>query len=228
MTGVYQQAIYNAQQLTILSLKTVTKRNNRKFGISRRLGVSLWGSPKDPVIKKNFPPGQHGSLGYKKLTDYAIQLKAKQQLKKYYGDIRESQFRAIYEEAARRKGDTSENMIGLLESRLDAIIYRSKFAPTVFCARQMVNHKHVLVDGKVVNVGSYRVKPGQVIEIKERSRERIKTDMDTHACNQRHVPEYLEIDENKMTAKYVRIPQRSEVPYAVVMEPNLVIEYYSR
>jgi small subunit ribosomal protein S4 len=206
----------------------VTKRNNRKFGISRRLGVNLWGNPKDPVATKNFPPGQHGSLGYKKLTDHGTQLQAKQKLKKYYGDIRESQFRAIYDEAVRRKGDTSENLIGLLESRLDAIIYRSKFAPTIFTARQMVNHKHVLVDGKVVNIASYRVKPGQIIEIKEKSRERIQSAMKEHPCNERPVPEYIEVNENKMTAKYNRIPQLNDVPYPVTMEPNVVIEFYSK
>lgn len=206
----------------------MTKRNNRKFGISRRLGVNLWGNPKDPVVGRNFPPGQHGTSGYKKPTDYGIQLQAKQKLKRYYGSINERQFRGIYQEAARRKGDTSENMIGLLESRLDAIVYRAKFAPTVFAARQMVNHKHILVDGKTVNIASYRVKPGQVVEVREKSRERLSGIMADHPCNERPDPEYLEIDSKKMTVKYNRMPLLGDVPYPVSMEPNLVIEFYSR
>ncbi len=205
----------------------MTKRNNRKGKVSRRLGVNLWGRSKDPVARKNFPPGQHGLGGYRKLTDYGIQLNAKQKLRKYYGDITEKQFRGIYEEAVRRKGDTGENLIGLLESRLDAIVYRSTFAPTIFAARQLVSHGHVIVDGKRVTIASFRVKPGQVIEIKEKSRQMTLIQGSVQS-NERSVPEYLEVNNDKGTVKYGRIPALSDVPYPVIMEPNLVIEFYSR
>jgi len=205
----------------------VTKRNNRKGKVSRRLGVNLWGRGKDPVARKNFPPGQHGLGGYRKLTDYGIQLNAKQKLKKYYGDITEKQFRGIYEEAARRRGDTGENLIGLLESRLDAIVYRANFAPTIFSARQLVSHGHILVDGKRVTVASFRVKPGQVVEIKEKSRQMVLI-QGSMESGERSVPEYIEINGDKGTAKFNRIPALTDVPYPVIMEPNLVIEFYSR
>lgn len=205
----------------------MTKRTNRKYKISRRLGVNLWGRAKDPVAKKNFPPGQHGLTGHKKKTDYGIQLHAKQKLKKYYGDITETQFRRIFAEAARRKGDTAENLIGLLESRLDAIVYRSGFVPTVFASRQFINHGHVKVDGKKVNIGSYRVKPGQVIEVKDSSKQ-LTLVMESMQSNERSVPDYLELDTNKLTVKYTRVPLLSDVPYPVVMEPNMVVEFYSR
>jgi small subunit ribosomal protein S4 len=205
----------------------VTKRNNRKFGISRRLGVNLWGMAKDPVAKRNFPPGQHGLLGYKKLTDYGVQLQAKQKLKRYYGDITEKQFAKVYTEAARRKGDTGENMIGLLESRLDAVVYRAKLVPTVFAARQFVNHGHVLVDGKRVNIGSYRLKPGQVVQVREKSRQ-LTLVVESTQSNDRPLPDYLEFNPVEFSVKYTRIPTLSEVPYPVQMEPNLVVEYYSR
>lgn len=205
----------------------MTKRNNRKFGISRRLGVNLWGSAKDPVAKRNFPPGQHGPMGYKKLTDYGVQLQAKQKLKRYYGDITEKQFRKIYEEAARRKGDTGENMIGLLEARLDAVVYRAKFVPTVFAARQFVNHGHVLVDGKPVNIGSYRLKPGQIVTVKEKSRQLVMV-VAAMQSNDRPKADYLELSDSDFSVKLTRLPILSEVPYPVAMEPNLVVEYYSR
>jgi len=205
----------------------VTKRNTRRGRISRRLGVNLWGRGKDPVAKKNFPPGQHGLTGYKKLTDYGIQLQAKQKLKKYYGDITEKQFRSIYKEAARMKGDTGENLVGLLESRLDAVLYRANFAPTIFTSRQLINHGHVMVDGKRCNIGSYRLKPGQVIEVREKSRQLVII-QEAMKGEERSVPEYLEVDNNKASAKYSRIPELSDVPYPVIMEPNLVIEFYSR
>lgn len=205
----------------------MTKRNNRKYGISRRLGVNLWGRAKDPVAARNFPPGQHGTTGYKKLTDFGVQLQAKQKLKKYYGDITEKQFRGIYTEAARRRGDTGENIIGLLESRLDAIVYRSGIVPTVFAARQFVNHGHILVDGKKVTIPSYRVKPGQVIEVKETSRQ-LPLVLESLESKERSVPDYLEFDSNKLVVKYSRIPLLNDVPYPVVMEPHLVVEFYSR
>jgi len=205
----------------------VSKRNNRKFGISRRLGVNLWGRTKDPVNSRNFPPGAHGTLGYKKLTDFGVQLQAKQKLKKYYGNITERQFRKIYQEAARRKGDTSENLIGLLESRLDAVVYRAKFAPTVFAARQFVNHKHVTVNGKVVNIPSYRLKPGDVVEVRDAFKQSLIV-LQAQQSNERGVPEYIQLDEGKAQASYIRMPEFAEVPYPVVMEPNLVVEFYSR
>jgi small subunit ribosomal protein S4 len=205
----------------------VTKRNNRKYGISRRLGVNLWGRAKDPVAKRNFPPGQHGLMGYKKLTDYGVQLQAKQKLRKYYGDISEKQFKKLYLEAARRKGDTGENLIGLLESRLDAIVYRSTLVPTIFAARQFVNHGHVYVDGKRVTIPSYKVKPGQVITVREKSKQ-LPLVQESIKSNERSAPDYLEVDTDKLAVKYGRVPAFGDVPYPVVMEPHLVIEFYSR
>lgn len=205
----------------------VSKRLNRKFGVSRRLGVNLWGRAKDPVNTRNFPPGAHGVLGYRKLTDYGVQLHAKQKLRKYYGNITEKQFRKVYQEAARRKGDTSENLIGLLESRLDAVVYRAKFAPTPFAARQFVNHKHITVNGKTVNIPSYKLKPGDVVEVKESSKQLLilQTSMQS---GERSVPEYIQVDEQKFQATYSKVPEFSEVPYPVIMEPHLVVEFYSR
>ena len=205
----------------------MTKRTKRKYKVSRRLGVNLWGRAKDPVAKKNFPPGQHGLTGYKKISDYGTQLHAKQKLRNYYGDITETQFRRIFKEASRRKGDTGENLIGLLESRLDAIVYRAGFVPTIFAARQFINHGHVTVNGRKANIGSMQIKPGQVIEIKESSRQ-MPMVLESMQSNERSVPEYLEVDGNKMTVKYVRIPLLADVPYPVVMEPNMVVEFYSR
>lgn len=205
----------------------MTKRSNRKYGISRRLGINLWGRAKDPVAKRNFPPGQHGLLGYRKLNDYGIQLQAKQKLKKYYGDVTEKQFRKIFTEANRRKGDTGENLVGLLESRLDAIVYRAGFVPTPFAARQFVNHGHVKIDGRRVNIGSYCVKPGQVIEVSDKAKQMLMV-LECLQTKERAVPDYLELNEAAMTVKYLRMPALSDVPYPVVMEPNLVIEFYSR
>jgi small subunit ribosomal protein S4 len=205
----------------------VSKRRNRKYGISRRLGVNLWGRAKDPVNTRNFTPGQHAASAGRKRTNFGIQLSAKQKLKRYYGDVTEKQFRKIYQEASRRKGDTGENLIGLLESRLDAIVYRSNFVPTIFAARQFVNHGHILVDGKRVNIASYRVKPGQVVQIRERSRQ-LTIVIEAAQSKERSVPEYLELNPANMSVKYNRIPNLSDVPYPVVMEPNLVVEFYSR
>jgi small subunit ribosomal protein S4 len=205
----------------------VSKRKNRKYGISRRLGMNLWGRTKDPVNSKNFPPGQHGNMGYKKLTDYGIQLSEKQKLKKYYGDVGEKQFRATYEEAARRKGDTGENMIGLLESRLDAIVYRANFVPTVWSARQLVNHGHVTVDGKRVTIPSYRAKPGQVIEVIEKSRQ-MTLIVEAVQSKERPIPDYIGVDSDKLKIIYSRIPCLADVPFPVIMRPQLVVEFYSR
>ena len=205
----------------------MTKRTSAKYKIDRRMGENIWGRPKSPVNRREYGPGQHGQRRKGKLSDFGVQLRAKQKLKGYYGDISEKQFRGIYDEAARRKGDTPDTLIGLLESRLDAIVYRAKFVPTVFAARQFVNHGHVKVNGRRVNIPSYRCKPGDVIELREKSRQ-LALVLEATQLAERDVPEYIEADHNKMVAKYTRMPGLSEVPYAVQMEPNLVVEFYSR
>lgn len=203
------------------------KRISAKHKIDRRLGVNLWGRSKSPFNSRQTIPGQHGPTARKKETDFGIQLKAKQKLKGYYGSIGEKKFRKYYQEAVRLRGDTGENLIGLLERRLDAVVYRAKFVPTVFAARQFVNHGHVLVNGQRVTVPSYQVQEGDVIEVRERSRE-IAMVLEALALPERDVPDYIDVDVKKMTATYVRIPQLDDVPYPVTMEPNLVIEFYSR
>ena len=205
----------------------MTKRAESKYKINRRLGVNLWGRPKSPISKRDYGPGQHGQRRKGKLSDFGVQLRAKQKLKGYYGDLREKQFRSIYDEANRRKGDTSENLIGLLEARLDAIVYRAKFVPTVFAARQFVNHGHVTVNGVRVNIGSYRCKAGDVIEVRQKSKQLV-TVLESVALAERDVPDYIEVDHNKMVATFARVPTLTDVPYAVVMEPHLVVEFYSR
>lgn len=197
-----------------------------KHKIDRRLGVNLWGRPKSPHNKRPARPGQHGARN-KKPTDFGTQLMAKQKLKGYYGNIGEKQFRKYYDEASRRKGDTSENLIGLLESRLDTIIYRMKFAATVFAARQLVSHGHVLVNGKRVNIISYLVQEGDVVEIREKSRNIPGIQAATELA-ERDVPEYLETDHKHFKGKYIRTAKLADVPYPVTMEPNLVVEFYSR
>ncbi len=205
----------------------MTKRISAKYKIDRRLGENIWGRPKSPVNKREYGPGQHGQRRRGKPSDFGIQLRAKQKLKGYYGNITERQFRKIYAEATRLKGDMSENLIGLLERRLDAVIYRAKFVPTVFAARQFVGHGHILVNGKRVNIPSYRCRPGDVVEIKEGSRQMILV-LEAVQSNERDVPDYIEADHSKMRATFARIPQLTDVPYPVRMEPNLVIEFYSR
>ena len=205
----------------------MSKRISAKYKIDRRLGENIWGRPKSPVNRREYGPGEHGQRRKGKPSDFGIQLRAKQKLKGYYGNISEKQFRGIYGEAVRQKGDTSENLIGLLESRLDAIVYRAKFVATVFAARQFVNHGHVKVNGKRVNIPSYRCNPGDVIEIRDRSKQ-LALVLEATQLAERDVPEYLDTDHTKMTATYVRKPAFSDVPYAVMMEPNLVVEYYSR
>ncbi|MBA3814843.1 MAG: 30S ribosomal protein S4 [Alphaproteobacteria bacterium] len=204
----------------------MTKRIESKYKIDRRLGVNLWGRPKSPLNVRAYGPGQHGQRRSKP-SDYGLQLTAKQKLKGYYGNINERQFRRLYTEAVRRRGDTSENLIGLLESRLDAVVYRMKFVPTVFSARQYVNHGHFLVNGKRVNIPSYQVKPGDQIEIKQKSKE-LSLILEAVQLAERDVPEYLEVDHKLMKGTYVRVPTLLEVPYPVQMEPNLVVEFYSR
>ena len=205
----------------------MSKRIAAKGKIERRLGQNLWGRPKSPVNKREYGPGQHGQRRKGKLSDFVTQLRAKQRLKGYYANISEKQFRKIYAEAARMKGDTSENLIGLLESRLDAVVYRAKFVPTPFAARQFVNHGHVRVNGRKVNIPSYVCKAGDVIEVRDRSKQSV-TVLESVELPERDVPDYVEADHSKMTATYARVPGFSDVPYPVQMEPNLVVEFYSR
>ncbi|WP_347138705.1 30S ribosomal protein S4 [Paracoccus sp. SSK6] len=205
----------------------MTKRTSAKYKIDRRMGENIWGRAKSPVNKREYGPGQHGQRRKNKLSDFGTQLRAKQKLKGYYGDLTEKQFRRIYAEAERVKGDTGENLIGLLERRLDAVVYRAKFVPTIWAARQFVNHGHITVNGQRVNIASYRVKEGDVIAIRERSRQ-LAIVLEAVALTERDVPDYLEVDHNKMTATFVRTPALGDVPYAVVMEPNLVVEYYAK
>ncbi len=205
----------------------MSKRTAAKYKIDRRMGENIWGRAKSPVNRREYGPGQHGQRRKNNLSDFGTQLRAKQKLKGYYGDLTEKQFRRIYAEAERVKGDTGENLIGLLERRLDAVIYRAKFVPTIFAARQFVNHGHVEVNGKRVNIASYRVKEGDVISIRERSRQ-LAIVLESVGLAERDVPDYLEVDHNKMTATFVRTPALGDVPYAVVMEPNLVVEFYAK
>ena len=204
----------------------MSKREQSKYKINRRLGLNLWGRPKSPVNKREYGPGQHGQRR-KKPSDFGIQLMAKQRLKGYYGNIGERQFRRIYEEASRRRGDTGENLIGLLERRLDAVVYRAKFVPTVFAARQFVNHGHVRVNGKRVNIASYQVREGDVVEVKDKSKN-LALVLEAAGSPERDVPDYLEVDQKAMKATFIRTPGLADVPYPVQMEPNPVIEYYSR
>ncbi len=204
----------------------MTKRLSSKYKIGRRLGVNLWGRPKSPTNRRDYRPGQHGQRR-RKTSDYGTQLAAKQKLRGYYGNITERQFRRVYKEAVRCRGDTGENLVGLLERRLDATVYRMKFVPTVFAARQFVNHGHVLVNGRRVNIPSYRVSEGDVIEVRERSRE-LAGVLEAIESAERDVPDYIEVDYKKMRGVFLRTPELADVPYPVQMEPNLVIEYYSR
>lgn len=205
----------------------MTRRIQTKYKIDRRFGVNLWGRSKSPVNARPYGPGQHGQNRRGKPSDYGIQLAAKQKLKGYYGNITEKQFRRYYDEAARRPGDTSENLIGILETRLDAVVYRMKFVPTVFASRQFINHGHILVNGKKVNIPSYRVKAGDIIEIREKSRQ-IQMVMAAVQSAERDVPDYMEVDLDKRNGKFVSVPGLADVPYPVQMEPNLVVEFYSR
>ncbi len=205
----------------------MSKRLSTKYKIDRRMGENIWGRPKSPVNRREYGPGQHGQRRKSKLSDFGIQLRAKQKLKGYYGNISEKQFRKIYAEAGRIKGDTSENLIGLLERRLDAIVYRAKFVATVFAARQFINHGHIKVNGQRVNIPSYRCKPGDVIEVREKSRQ-LAFVLEAIQLAERDVPEYISVDHSKMTASLVSVPAFADVPYPVMMEPNLVVEYYSR
>ena len=205
----------------------MTKRTAAKHKLDRRMGENIWGRPKSPVNRREYGPGQHGQRRKAKLSDFGVQLRAKQKLKGYYGDLTEKQFRRIFAEAERLRGDTGEKLVGLLESRLDAVVYRAKFVQTVFAARQFVNHGHVKVNGKKVNIPSYRVKVGDVIEVREKSKQ-LASVLESMSLPERDVPEYLKMDNSKMTVEYVRVPELSDIPYPVMMEPNLVVEFYSK
>jgi small subunit ribosomal protein S4 len=205
----------------------MSKRLETKHKLDRRYGVNTWGRAKSPVNKRKYKPGQHGPMGHSKRTDYGTQLAAKQLLKGYYGNVSEKKFRSYYDEAMRRRGDTAQEIIAQLESRLDAIVYRANFVPTVFAARQVVSHGHILVNGKRVNIPSYQVRVGDVITLKENART-IPMVVQAQNNKDRDIPDYLNVDEKKFEATYVRIPAFEEVPYPVKMEPNLVVEFYSR
>jgi small subunit ribosomal protein S4 len=205
----------------------MTKRNEAKYKIDRRMGQNIWGRPKSPVNRREYGPGQHGQRRKGKLSDYGVQLRAKQKLKGYYANISEQQFRGIYEEAIRMKGDSGAHLIALLERRLDTIVYRAKFVPTVFAARQFINHGHVKVNGRRANIASQRMKVGDIVEVKESSRQ-LATVLEAAALAERDVPDYIEVDHSKMSAKLTRVPGLTEVPYPIQMEPQLVVEYYSR
>ena len=206
----------------------MTKRIKAKYKVDRRLGCNLWGRPKSPFNKRNSRPGQHGSSGQKrKLSDYGTQLFAKQKLRLYYGDLTEKQFKRIYNKASNIRGDTSQILIELLERRLDAIVYRMKFVPTIFAARQLVNHGHIKVNGKRVNIASFTVKDGDEISLKDQSKQ-INIIQESIISQEREIPEYIEVDTKEFKGRFLRAPLLNDVPYPVSMEPNLVIEYYSR
>ena len=205
----------------------MTKRTSAKYKIDRRMGENIWGRAKSPVNKREYGPGQHGQRRKNKLSDFGTQLRAKQKLKGYYGDLTEKQFRKIYGEAERVRGDTGEMLVGLLERRLDAVVSRAKLVPTIFAARQFVNHGHVNVNGKRVNIASYRVKEGDVVEVREKSKQ-LAIVIEAMASAERDVPDYLEVDAGKKIVKFVRTPGLGDVPYPVKMEPNLIVEYYAK
>jgi len=204
----------------------MSRRHSAKYKLDRRVGENVWGRPKSPINKRQSRPGQHGARRSNKPSDFGLQLMAKQKLKGFYGDITEKQFRKTYEEASRRTGNTAELLVGLLESRLDTLVYRAKFVPTIFAARQFVNHGHVTVNGKKANIASMTLKPGDVIQVREKSRNMALL-IEAMGSAEREVPEYVEVDQKAATANYVRMPALTDIPYAARMEPNLVVEYYS-
>jgi small subunit ribosomal protein S4 len=205
----------------------MTKRATAKYKLDRRMGENLWGRPKSPVNKRSYGPGQHGQRRAKKLSDYGTQLQAKQKLKGYYGNITERQFHKYYVEAARRAGDTGENMIGLLERRLDAVVYRAKFVPTPYAARQLVSHGHVKVNGRRVTISSYQVKEGDTVELTAKAKD-LALVLEAAKSAERDVPDYVDADHGKMSAKFLRTPKLGDVPYAAQMQPHLIVEFYSR
>ena len=205
----------------------MTKRLSSKHKVDRRLKVNLWGRPKSPFNSRNYPPGQHGKSRRGKPSDYGTQLEAKQKMKFYYGNMNERQFRNTYRKAIKKKGNTSENLVGFLERRLDTVIYRAKFSTTVFSSRQLINHGHIIVNGKKVNIPSYLVKADDSIEVKNKSKD-LAIIAGSIVSKEREIPDYIQMDEKNRKAKLIRVPKFSEIPYPTLMEPNLVIEYYSR
>jgi small subunit ribosomal protein S4 len=204
----------------------MSKRQSAKYKLDRRMGENIWGRPKSPVNKREYGPGQHGQRRKGKVSDYGLQLKAKQKLKGYYGEVTEKQFKSTYQEADRMKGDTSQNLIGLLERRLDAVVYRAKFAPTVFAARQLVSHGHVRVNGVKCNIASRRIAVNDVISLGSKAQEMALV-IEAQSLPERDIPDYVVTDgASKVT--FSRVPTLDEVPYPVKMEPNLVVEFYSR
>ena len=204
----------------------MSKRNSAKYKLDRRMGENIWGRPKSPVNRREYGPGQHGQRRKGKLSDFGIQLRAKQKLKGYYGEVTEKQFKRAYTEASKMKGDTSQNLIGLLEQRLDMVVYRAKFAPTIFSARQIVNHGHIYVNGVKCNIASRRVKPGDVVSLGRKAQEMALV-IEAQSLAERDIPDYVAPDgTDKVT--FTRVPTLDEVPYPVKMEPNLVVEFYSR
>ena len=204
----------------------MTKRTSAKYKLDRRMGENVFGRPKSPVNRREYGPGQHGQRRKSKVSDFGIQLRAKQKLKGYYGDITEKQFKRSYEDAAKMKGDTGQNLIGLLEQRLDMIVYRAKFAPTIFAARQIVNHGHIRVNGEKCNIGSRRIKPGEEVSLSAKAQEMALV-MEAQSLSERDIPDYVAPDgASKIT--FTRVPSLDEVQYPVKMEPNLVVEFYSR
>ena len=204
----------------------MSKRQSAKYKIDRRMGENIWGRPKSPINNRSYGPGQHGQRRKSKVSDFGLQLRAKQKLKGYYGNLTEKQFARTYEDAAKKRGNTAETLIALLESRLDAVVYRAKFVPTVFASRQFVNHGHVTVNGKRVNIASYRVKPGDVVQVRERSRNMALV-LEAIQSSERDIPDYIEVDPKALSAKFIRAPELAEVPYPVKMEPNLIVEFYA-
>ncbi len=204
----------------------MSKRKSAKYKLDRRMGENIWGRPNSPVNRRSYGPGQHGQRRKGKMSDFGLQLRAKQKLKGYYGDVTEKQFKATYQEAGRMKGDTGQNLIGLLERRLDMVVYRAKFAPTIFSARQLVSHGHVRVNGVKCNIASRRVSLGDVISLGDKAKDMALV-AEAQGLPERDIPEYVATDgTDKVTLS--RIPTLDEVPYPVTMEPNLVVEFYSR
>lgn len=205
----------------------MTKRTTRKYKLDRRVGENIWGRGKSPVNRRAYGPGQHGQRKSRKLSDYGTQLHAKQKLKGYYANVTERQFRGYFDEAARKTGDTGEHMIGLLERRLDSVIFRAKFVPTPYAARQLVSHGHVAVNGKRVTIASYQVKEGDTIELRGKAKDMALV-LESVKSAERDVPDYIEANHGKMSAKFLRTPKLGDVPYAVQMQPSLIVEFYSR
>ena len=205
----------------------MTRILKSKYKIDRRLRCNLWGRPKSPFNRRDYPPGHNGQNKRRKPSDFGIQLQAKQKLKSHYGYITEKQFRNTFFKASKIKGNTSENLIELLERRLDAVVYRMKFVNTIFAARQFVSHGHVKVNGKKVTIPSFSIRDGDIVEVKEKSRE-MPIVLEAISSTERDTPEYLSVDYDKMKGTFLKGPKPQEVPYPVIMEPNLVIEYYSR